>query len=228
MWDSLCKLLGIKVKLSTAWHPKTDGQSEIANQEIERYFCSYVNHFQDDWVDCILTAEFSSNANTSATTKDPLFLVSYGYIPRMSFDLVNLKASSTRERLANARAKSIADHMQKAWEFTRAKMAKSQQAQVKAANRNQKPSPKYRVSDLVWLLTKNIHIKRPSKKLDHKRISLYKVIKLVGSSYQLDLPASMRVHDVFHLNLFWQTAEDPLLGQHNDFLPPVVVNDKEE
>ena len=35
MWNSLCKLLGIKTKLSTAWHPETDGQSKIANQEME-------------------------------------------------------------------------------------------------------------------------------------------------------------------------------------------------
>ena len=34
MWDSLCKLLGIKAKLSTAWHSETDGQSKITNQEI--------------------------------------------------------------------------------------------------------------------------------------------------------------------------------------------------
>ena len=31
MWNSLCKLLGIKAKLFTAWHLKTDGQSEITN-----------------------------------------------------------------------------------------------------------------------------------------------------------------------------------------------------
>lgn len=48
IWDSLCKLLGIKVKLSTAWYLKTDGQSEIANQEMKQYFRSYVNHFQDN------------------------------------------------------------------------------------------------------------------------------------------------------------------------------------
>ena len=57
-------------------------------------------------------AEFSSNANTSATTKVLLFLVSRGYIPRMSFDPMDLTASSTRKRLANAKAKSIADRMQ--------------------------------------------------------------------------------------------------------------------
>ena len=84
-------------------------------------------------------AEFSSNANTLATTKIAPFLVSCGYIPRMSFDpSVDLTALSTRKRLANAKAKSIADCMQEVWDFTRAKMAKSQQAQVRAANRHQK------------------------------------------------------------------------------------------
>ena len=48
MWDSLCKLLGIKAKLSTAFHPETEGQSKNANQEAEQHLRSYVNHFQDN------------------------------------------------------------------------------------------------------------------------------------------------------------------------------------
>lgn len=48
MWGSFCKLLGIKAKLSTAWHSKTNGQSTIANQKMEQYLRSYVNHFQDN------------------------------------------------------------------------------------------------------------------------------------------------------------------------------------
>lgn len=50
MWDLLCKLLDIKLILFTAWHSKINDQSEIANQEIKRYFRSYVNYFQDNWV----------------------------------------------------------------------------------------------------------------------------------------------------------------------------------
>ena len=81
-------------------------------------------------------AKFSSNANTLATTKMPPFLVSCGYIPCMSFEPVDLRALSTCKQLANAKAKLIASRMQKVWNFTRAKMTKSQQAQVKAANKH--------------------------------------------------------------------------------------------
>ena len=45
VWKALCKILRINAKLSTAFHPETDGQSEIANQEMERHLRAYVNHF---------------------------------------------------------------------------------------------------------------------------------------------------------------------------------------
>ena len=99
---------------------------------------------------------------------------------------------------------------------------------MKSANKHQKASPEYRVGDKVWLSTKNIQTERPSKKLDHKRIGPYRIKELVGSSYRLDLPTSMRIYDVFHPSFLRQAAEDPLLGQHNDPPPLVVVNDEEE
>ena len=163
IWNLLCRFLEIKAKLLPAWNSKTDGQSKIANQEMKCYLCSYVNHFQDNWVEQLPMAKFSSNSSTSATTKVLPFLVSCGYILQMSFDPVDLTASSTRKRLANTRARLIADCMQKVWKFTRDEIAKSQWTQVNAANRHQKTSTQYKISNPVYLLTKNIHIKRLSK-----------------------------------------------------------------
>ena len=107
---------------------------------------------------------------------------------------------------------------------------KSQQTQVKTANKRQKTSPQYKVGNLVWLLIRNIHTERPSKKLDRKRIGIYRVTELVrpGSAYWLDLSASMRTHNVFHPSLLRLAAKNLLTGQHNDPSPPVVVNDKKE
>ena len=72
---------------------------------------------------------------------------------------------------------------------------------VIAANQHQKKTLGYRVGNMVWLSTKNIKTKRLSKKLDYKMISSYKIKELIGSLYQLDLPTSIRIHNVFHLNL---------------------------
>lgn len=43
-WTDLCKRLGIKRKLSTAYHPETDGQMERRNQMLEHYLRAYVSH----------------------------------------------------------------------------------------------------------------------------------------------------------------------------------------
>ena len=59
----------------------------------------------------------------------------------------------------------------------------------------------YKIGDKVWLLTKNIKTKKPSKKLDHKMISPYKIKQLVGLSCQLDLSTSMKIYNRFYPNL---------------------------
>ena len=45
----LNRILGIKVKLSTAFHPQTDRQTEHMNQELEQYLRFFVDYRQKDW-----------------------------------------------------------------------------------------------------------------------------------------------------------------------------------
>ena len=47
----LNKMLGIKTKLSMAYHLETDGQIERTNQELEQYLRMYVNHRQNNWAE---------------------------------------------------------------------------------------------------------------------------------------------------------------------------------
>ena len=49
-WEQLITRLKISADLSTAYHPETDGQTEIMNFVFEQYFRAYVNYFQNDWV----------------------------------------------------------------------------------------------------------------------------------------------------------------------------------
>ena len=47
----LNEMLGIKTKLSTAFHPQTDRQTERMNQELEQYLRMFINHHQEQWLE---------------------------------------------------------------------------------------------------------------------------------------------------------------------------------
>ncbi len=55
---------------------------------------------------------------------------------------------------------------------------------------------------MVYLLRRNIKTKRPSDKLDHTKLGLYKIIKKLGPViYRLEMPEGMRIHLVFYILL---------------------------
>ena len=63
--------------------------------------------------------------------------------------------------------------------------------------------------DKVYLLRKNITTKRPSDKLDHKKLRLFEVKEVKGLvNYQLKLPKSIRIYNIFYISLL----EKALLG----------------
>ena len=47
-WSSLCYFLGVKWRLSTAFHPQTDGQTKRQNSTMEAYLRAFVNFEQND------------------------------------------------------------------------------------------------------------------------------------------------------------------------------------
>jgi hypothetical protein len=73
-WKSLLSSLGNRPRMSTAFHPQTDGQTERLNQTIEAFLRAYVNHQQNDWVDLLPLAEFAyNNTITTAHCMTPLY-----------------------------------------------------------------------------------------------------------------------------------------------------------
>ena len=85
-WSSLCYFLGIKRRLSTAFHPQTDGQTGRQNSTMEAYLRAFVNWEQNDWVRLFLMAEFAYNNSKNASTGHMPFELNCGYYPRMLYE----------------------------------------------------------------------------------------------------------------------------------------------
>jgi len=86
MMKELNNLLGIQTKLSTAYHPQTDGQTERINQELEQYLRVFIDHRQKQWLDWLGMVEFVYNNKIYMATKTSPFKANYGQDPRMGFE----------------------------------------------------------------------------------------------------------------------------------------------
>ncbi len=49
-WKALHELTGVKLKMSTSFHPETDGASEYTNKTVNQAVHFHVNHNQKGWV----------------------------------------------------------------------------------------------------------------------------------------------------------------------------------
>ena len=85
-WKTLIPMLGTRLRMSTAYHPQTDGQTERTNQSLEQYLRHYVNDTQNNWVELLPMAQLALNAKVSDTTKVTPFFANYGREPNLFGD----------------------------------------------------------------------------------------------------------------------------------------------
>jgi len=182
---------------------------------------------QNDWAKLLLMIEFAdNNALFSAIFSIPFFL-NKDFHSRMSFEFDTIKYESFRERLQAAKAENISEHMNKILTFARESLAKTREQMVQQANKHRKEVD-YEIKSKMFLNERNIVTARPFKKLDDKMLGFFTNLGPVDSSYKLELPETMRVHDVFHPGLLRLVADDSLPGQKNEPPESIVVNDEDE
>jgi len=148
MMKELNNLLGIQTKLSTAYHPQTDRQTERINQKLEQYLRVFINHRQEQWPDWLETAEFAYNNKIHTATKISPFKANYGQDPRMGFE--------GRKKGKYEAAGKFVERMKKIQKKAKAVLGKAQEEMKKFANRRRGEGEEYKVGDLVLLSMKDL------------------------------------------------------------------------
>ncbi|KAF8756014.1 hypothetical protein RHS01_04650 [Rhizoctonia solani] len=86
----------------------------------------------------------------------------------------------------------------------------------------------FKIGEEAWLDAKNVKLKTLSPKLTKQRLGPFKVTKKISNrAYRLELPPTMRIHNVFYVGLLSKVKRDKKRNFENQ-PPPVTVDGEEE
>jgi transposase InsO family protein len=233
LWERLCEILKINRRLSTAFHPQTDGSTERMNSVWEAYVRAFISWAQDDWAPLCPMAQIAINGRDATSTGVSPFFLQHGYhVDPLQLETpqgADRKKYNSEERSEREKAEMIVAKFRDVFDLVQASMAEAQVEQEKQANKHRKEAKNYKVGDKVWLrLDKQYSTGRESRKLDWKNAK-YTVIEVVDShSVKLDTPPGH--HPVFHVERLRLANTDPLPSQAQDNYQPLplqVDGDKE-
>ena len=210
--------LGIERRLSRAFHPQTDGQTEGTNVIREQYLRAYVNYQQDNWNELLLLAEFAYNNGYQETIQMTPFYANYGRNPEHQLinHLITEKETSAKD-------------MENLHQTLQEEMTTVQVRQKENNDKHRKPDPNLKSGDMVWFLPPNVQTTRPSKKVDYKKIGPFKIIRKVEtSSYKLDLLSSMTIHNTFYISLLELNKDNKFPSQIQNPPPPSEIDGEPE
>ncbi|VVA38897.1 PREDICTED: reverse mRNAase, partial [Prunus dulcis] len=106
-WKTLWKLFGTSLKFSSAFHPQTDGQTEVVNRSLGDLLRCLVGDKQGNWDLILPVAEFAYNNSANRTTGKSPFEIVYGVMPRPPIDLAPLPIDARPSESATTFAEHI-------------------------------------------------------------------------------------------------------------------------
>ena len=196
-WREVFRLQGTALCKSTAYHPQSDGQTEVVNKCLETYLRCFVNGKPKSWAKWIPWAEFWYNSSFHVSTGFTPFKALYGRDPptvvRVPRD--QTAVSTLEDQLLERDA--ILDEL-------KVNLVRAQH-RMKHQEDSSRRDLEFQVGERVFLKLQpfrqqTVH-QRSCNKLAAKFYGPFTILQRVGKvAYRLQLPDSSRIHPVFHIS----------------------------
>ncbi|GJY70495.1 putative reverse transcriptase domain-containing protein [Tanacetum coccineum] len=196
-WQTLQKALGMRLDMSTTYHPQTDGQSERTIQTLKNMLRACVINFGGNWDVHLPLAEFSYNNSYHSIIRCAPFEALYGRKCRSSVLWAEIGESSLIEpELVQETTDKVMLIKEKL------KMVRGRQKSY--ADNRRKPL-EFEVGDRVLLKVspwKGVVRFEKKGKLAPRYVGPFEILERIGPvAYRLGLPEELSgVHNTFHVS----------------------------
>jgi len=223
-WQALWKELGSKLKMSTSYHPQTDGQTERSNRTLEDMLRAYVNYAQDNWDEKLIALEIAVNNSTQESTGFTPFYLNSGQHPHLPLSLLT---DTSDNALAPAMLQNLRDNLA----IAKQHLLAAQEKQSHEANKSRREH-EFNVGDKVMVSTENMNVGERARKLVAKYAGPHKIVAHpTANTYELELPPELsRIHPVFNSSLLKPFKEDNVRFVQRPQItrPPATIDEGEE
>jgi hypothetical protein len=239
-WEALHTLTGISLRMSSAFHPESDGSSERTNKTLNQCLRFYVERAQKGWAAALPKVHFHMMNSVNSSIGMTMFELKMGRVPRVLpvMDQAQLPPSLTGFSDARA-AVDFVQKMQEVQSDARDALLAAKVLQAHSANKLRRGREVFKSGDLVMLTT--VHRRREYKKTGELRVAKffprydgpYKVLVAhpETDSYTLQLPQGSRKHPVFYVDQLkrYHSNNDELFPNRRfDEPEPIMVDGVEE
>ncbi|KAE8698903.1 hypothetical protein F3Y22_tig00110597pilonHSYRG01056 [Hibiscus syriacus] len=197
-WQEFFKLSDSKLMLSSAYHPQTDGQTEVVNRCVEQYLCCFVHQWSRKWSNYLAWVEYWFNTTYHTSTKMTPYQALYGRL--------SLLLPAYPEGLSPVHeVDQTFMHRDELLHKLKTNLEISMNRMKQQADSKRRDT-QFEVGDRVLLKLHQYRqqtvFKRAHKKLSSRYYGPYPILeKIRVVAYRLHLPPTARIHPVFHVSL---------------------------